>query len=173
MQAKQQKGGQQQSVHNSGQQAARGQEGQQSRQTGQVASTTEAQQTGQAASKQHPVQPGILVGSQPAHQHQEAARKQQVQDSDPRIQAADNVIFVGKKPSMSYVMAVMTQLNSAKEIHVRARGQSINKAVDVIEIVRNKFFRDLKYGVTFETASLQNRDNRPVNVSVIDIRVER
>ncbi len=75
---------------------------------------------------------------------------------------------------MSYVMAVMTQLGSnQQEVHVRARGQSINKAVDVVEIVRNRFVKDLKYGVTFETASLQNRENRQVNVSVIDIKVEK
>jgi len=56
------------------------------------------------------------------------------------VKEGDNVIFVGSKPVMSYVMAVMTQFNSnIGSIKLKARGRSISRAVDVAEVVRNRF----------------------------------
>lgn len=52
----------------------------------------------------------------------------------------ENAIFVGKKPPMNYVLACLTAFHEgANEVLIKARGMSINKAVDVAEIVRNKF----------------------------------
>ncbi len=51
-----------------------------------------------------------------------------------------NAILVGKKPPMSYVLACLTSFHEgADEVVIKARGQSISKAVDVAEIVKNKF----------------------------------
>ena len=52
-----------------------------------------------------------------------------------------DVIFVGNKPPMSYVLAIMTSLSSGslKEITLKACGQVITTAVDVAEITRNRF----------------------------------
>jgi archaea-specific DNA-binding protein len=57
-----------------------------------------------------------------------------------------DVIFVGNKPPMSYVLAIITSLSSGKlnEITLKARGQAITTAVDVAEIARNRFIKDLK-----------------------------
>jgi archaea-specific DNA-binding protein len=57
-----------------------------------------------------------------------------------------DVIFVGNKPPMSYVLAIITSLsaNNLKEITLKARGQAITTAVDVAEIARNRFIKDLK-----------------------------
>jgi archaea-specific DNA-binding protein len=59
---------------------------------------------------------------------------------------ANDVIFVGNKPPMSYVLAIMTSLSAGnlKEITLKARGQAITTAVDVAEIARNRFLKDLK-----------------------------
>ena len=55
----------------------------------------------------------------------------------------ENVIYVGKKPPMSYVLAVVTQFNSGSaEVVIKARGRSISTAVDTAEIVRNRFVTD-------------------------------
>lgn len=52
-------------------------------------------------------------------------------------------IFVGKKPPMNYVLACLTAFHEgANEVVVKARGQSISKAVDVVEVIRRKFMRD-------------------------------
>ena len=57
-----------------------------------------------------------------------------------------DVIFVGNKPPMSYVLAIITSLSSGtlKEVTLKARGQAITTAVDVAEITRNRFIKDLK-----------------------------
>ncbi|MEM4824040.1 MAG: DNA-binding protein Alba [Zestosphaera sp.] len=56
---------------------------------------------------------------------------------------SSNVVLVGKKPVMNYVLATLTLLNQGvPEIVVKARGRAIGKAVDTVEIVRNRFLPD-------------------------------
>jgi DNA-binding protein len=57
-----------------------------------------------------------------------------------------DVIFIGNKPPMSYVLAIITAFSSgvAKEITLKARGQAITTAVDAAEITRSRFLKDLK-----------------------------
>ncbi len=44
--------------------------------------------------------------------------------------AEDDVVFVGNKPVMNYVLAVVTQFNSgAKDVRIMARGRAISRAV--------------------------------------------
>jgi DNA-binding protein len=85
----------------------------------------------------------------------------------------DNIIFIGRKPSMSYVLAVVTQLASQNEARIKARGQSISKAVDVVEIVRNKFAQDVKIAnIQIGTDTLQTEKDK-INVSRIEIVVRK
>jgi hypothetical protein len=45
----------------------------------------------------------------------------------------DNTVFVGKKGTMGYVLAVVTQFNNgADNVVVKARGKLISRAVDVV-----------------------------------------
>ena len=54
-----------------------------------------------------------------------------------------NVVFIGKKETMAYVLAVVTQFSTgAAEVAIKARGNAISHAVDVAEIVRNRFVLD-------------------------------
>ena len=56
--------------------------------------------------------------------------------------APPDVVFIGKKPLMAYATAVMMHFNmGSKILTVKARGQSISHAVDVVEVVRNRFFQ--------------------------------
>jgi len=56
-----------------------------------------------------------------------------------------NVVYIGRKPVMSYVLAVMMHLNSsnAKDVVLKARGRAITTAVDVAEISRRRFMDTL------------------------------
>ena len=86
--------------------------------------------------------------------------------------AADNVVFIGRKPTMSYVMAVLTQLNEKgqSEIRIKARGRAISTAVDVAEIVRNKFVRDAKIqNIAIGTEELEGENKEKINVSTMEI----
>jgi len=84
----------------------------------------------------------------------------------------ENVIFVGNKPSMSYVLAVVTQFQSggSNEVVIKARGRAISRAVDTAEIVRNRFIKDLKIDdIKIGTESITNEEGRSSNVSSIEI----
>lgn len=90
-----------------------------------------------------------------------------------RTRAADNVVFVGRKPTMSYVLAVITQFSGGlKEVHIKARGRSISRAVDVAEIVRNRFLEDVKVKtIEIGTEEREVEEGNKINVSTVDIHL--
>ncbi|MFH1106763.1 MAG: DNA-binding protein Alba [Candidatus Micrarchaeota archaeon] len=94
-----------------------------------------------------------------------------MQNRPPRDPSERNVIYVGKKETMAYVLAVVTQFNSGlSEVHVKARGKSIVTAVDVSQIVIHRFMRDLQVkSVTLGTEELTSEDGRQTKVSSMDI----
>ena len=85
----------------------------------------------------------------------------------------ENVIYVGNKPPMSYVLAVVTQFNTSgsDEVVIKARGRAISRAVDTAEIVRNRFIKDAKLkDIKIGTESITNEEEgRTSNVSSIEI----
>jgi len=83
----------------------------------------------------------------------------------------ENVIYVGHKPPMSYVLAVVTQFNSGSdEVIIKARGRTISTAVDTAEIVRNRFIKDATIkGIKIGTESVTNEEGRTSNVSSMEI----
>jgi len=84
----------------------------------------------------------------------------------------DNVIYVGNKPPMSYVMAVVTQFNgaSSKTVIIKARGRSISTAVDTAEIVRHRFIKNAKVtDITIGTEHVTNEQGRDSHVSSMEI----
>lgn len=89
--------------------------------------------------------------------------------------AEDNVVFVGKKGTMCYVLAVVTQINQgAKTVQIKARGRAISRAVDVAEIVKNKFVLDTKIGkVDIKTEEVKTDEGTPLKVSAIEITLSK
>ena len=84
----------------------------------------------------------------------------------------ENIIYVGKKPPMSYVLAVITQFNGngSNGVILKARGRAISTAVDTAEIVRNRFITNANIkGITIGTESMTNEEGRESNVSSIEI----
>ena len=85
----------------------------------------------------------------------------------------ENVIYVGSKPPMSYVLAVVTQFNisGSDEVVIKARGRAISRAVDTAEIVRNRFIKDAKLkDIKISTEAITNEEEgRTFNVSSIEI----
>lgn len=86
-------------------------------------------------------------------------------------EAEDNVIFVGNKPPMSYVLACVTQFNDGvDEIHIKARGKAISRAVDVAEITKNRFEEDAVIeSIDTGTEEIETDEGDEINVSSIDI----
>jgi len=85
-----------------------------------------------------------------------------------------NVIYVGRKPPMNYVLGIITSFSASttKEVTLKARGQAINTAVDAVEITRHRFMRDLSIGkITMGTEEMPPREGerRTRMVSTIEI----
>jgi DNA-binding protein len=86
--------------------------------------------------------------------------------------ADEDIIYVGRKPPMSYVLAVITQFNNngSNGVIIKARGKAISTAVDTAEIVRNRFMKDVKLkDIKIGTESVTNEEGRDSNVSSIEI----
>lgn len=88
------------------------------------------------------------------------------------------VVFIGRKPAMSYVLAIITSLSASnsKEITLKARGQAITTAVDVAEITRSRFLKDLKVSkIAIGTEEMPPREgeNNARMVSTMEITLEK
>jgi DNA-binding protein Alba len=89
-----------------------------------------------------------------------------------------DVIFVGNKPPMSYVLAIITAFagGSTKNTTLKARGRAITTAVDVAEITRHRFIKELKVTcIAIGSAEMPPRegDNRSRMVSTIEITLSK
>jgi DNA-binding protein len=85
------------------------------------------------------------------------------------------LIYIGKKPSMNYVLAINSRMiEGLDEITIKARGKTISKAVDVAEIVTNRFVTDANDNeVKISTEEIVRDDGTKTNVSTIEIVIKR
>jgi DNA-binding protein len=88
------------------------------------------------------------------------------------------IVFIGSKTPMDYVLAVMTRLSAgdSKEVVLKARGRAITSAVDVAEITRNRFLKDLKVSriaIGTEEMPAREGENRARMVSTIEITLAK
>ena len=85
----------------------------------------------------------------------------------------DNNVFIGGKPFMNYVTAVVMQFTTknADNVVVKARGKFISRAVDVSEVAAKRFLestvgvKDIK----IDSEEFKNNEGRDVRVSTIEI----
>lgn len=87
----------------------------------------------------------------------------------------ETLIYVGKKPSMNYVLAINSRMQDGlDEITIKARGKTISKAVDVAEIVTNRFIPDANDDkIKIFTEEITRDDGTKTNVSTIEIIISR
>jgi DNA-binding protein len=82
----------------------------------------------------------------------------------------DNTVFVGNKPVMNYVLAVVTQFNNgADEVAIKARGKAISRAVDTAEIALNRFLDNVAKKEILTSTEVIETDSGKTNVSSIEI----
>lgn len=105
--------------------------------------------------------------------------KQKAQQTPP-IQTTErkkdaNVVYIGNKGIMNYVLAVITNFNNnMNEVVIKARGHLISRAVDVEEIVRHRFMPNIKIkDIKIMTENLISRDGEPSKVSAIEIIITK
>ncbi len=124
------------------------------------------------------------VERKPAHERREPTqertesgpeRRMEQREQRPRGQIPPDTVFIGKKPLMAYATAVMMHFNSGQNtLTVKARGQSISHAVDVVEVVRRRFFQGKLTIKEVRIASeVLGEEGDTRNVSTIEIVIEK
>jgi len=128
---------------------------------------------------------GEKVEQKPAREHHEPRtermehaperREERPRVERPRGQIPPDTVFIGKKPLMAYATAVMMHFNSGQNVlTVKARGQSISHAVDVVEVVRRRFFQGkLKIKDVRIASEVLGEEGDTRNVSTIEIVIEK
>lgn len=89
----------------------------------------------------------------------------------------DNCIFIGGKPFMNYVTAVVMQFTTknAPEVIIKARGKFISRAVDVAEVAVKRFLvgqistKDIK----INSEEFENKEGKQIRVSTVEIVLEK
>lgn len=98
-------------------------------------------------------------------------------ESQPLQEQRDpNTIFIGRKPTMNYVLACLTHIQSGGEgITVKARGKAISRAVDVAQLITNRFATDIKVSsVVLSTDQVKSElTNGVSSVPAIVIKMSR
>ena len=86
-----------------------------------------------------------------------------------------NTIFIGQKPIMAYVTAIVMQFTAgSNEVTIKARGRAISAAVDVVEVCRRRFFEGKLNVKNIIIATEQlGQEGEVRNVSTIEITVTK
>lgn len=89
----------------------------------------------------------------------------------------DNLIFIGTKPLMNYVTAVVMQFTTknAETVVVKARGKFISRAVDVAEVSTKRFLEGqavIKH-ITTNSEDFTTTEGKHIKVSSIEITLGR
>ncbi|MCJ7732757.1 RNA-binding protein [Candidatus Bathyarchaeota archaeon] len=78
-------------------------------------------------------------------------------------------IYIGTKPVINYVTALITAFQRAPTVNVMARGRAISSAVDVVEVCKRSFLKDLEIeNILIGTEQMGDGDELR-NVSTIQI----
>lgn len=83
----------------------------------------------------------------------------------------DNIIFVGTKAPMNYVVAVLTEFKKNNEVIIKARGRSISKAVETAALVKKKFMKNveiIEIKVDLEHI-IDDKTQKPMDIPAIEL----
>ncbi len=137
---------------------------------------TETTETVEPQTEQKPEEPATeTTGTVEPQTEQKPEKPTTEAPKQEQARSERNVIFVGKKPLMTYVTATLTQLAGLPTVTIKARGRTITQAVDVSQMIVKRM-----NAVGFEISdvrissdSLESQDGRMRNVSTIEIDVSR
>lgn len=93
----------------------------------------------------------------------------------PTEKPRENIVLIGRKPVMNYVVACITSFNAGeKEVVVKARGRAISSAVDIVELLRRAFVKDLEIkSIEIGTEEMVRPEGQRANVSTMEITVTK
>jgi DNA-binding protein len=95
--------------------------------------------------------------------------------AEPMRRTEKNVVLIGVKPIMNYVIACVTVFNArGNDVCLKARGRAISRAVDTVELLRRAFVKDLAIKeIKIGTEEIMREEGRRSNVSTIEITLAK
>jgi len=78
-------------------------------------------------------------------------------------------IYIGSKPILNYVTALATAFQKDPTVNVLARGRAISSAVDVVEVCRRSFVKDINVDEILIGTEKMGEEYDLRNVSTIQI----
>ena len=87
-----------------------------------------------------------------------------------------NTVFIGEKPVMSYVTAVIMQFTQpgVPSVIIKSRGRFISRAVDVAQVALNRFLKDqASHEIRIGSEDFVNKEGKQVRVSTIEIELKK
>jgi DNA-binding protein len=91
------------------------------------------------------------------------------------VSRPSNIVFIGKKPILTYLNATLTLLANEPTVTIKARGRSIVTAVDVSQMIVKRMSA-MGYrvsGVRIFSERLESKDGKERNVSTIEVDVSK
>jgi len=110
-----------------------------------------------------------------AQKERATSEKPEKEEAAKKVAKGENVVLIGRKPVMNYVIACVTFFNAGeRQVVVKARGRAISRAVDTIELLRRAFVKDLKVqNIKIGTEEMVREGGQKSNVSTIEITVAK
>lgn len=90
------------------------------------------------------------------------------------VKMSNNVIYIGKKPVLNYCQAIIQTLHDNDTAKQLARGTAISRAVDAVEVTRNRYLNGIKLtSIEIGTEQLCSTEGDIRNVSNVTIILEK
>jgi DNA-binding protein len=86
-----------------------------------------------------------------------------------------NIVYIGRKPVMTYVLVLIERLNNVKSgnILIKARGRAISTAVDTVEVAKRLLGEVFEISVDIGTEELTQLEGGVRNVSAMEINLTK
>jgi len=90
------------------------------------------------------------------------------------VNMSNNTIYIGNKPIANYCQAIIQTLNGNDTAKLLARGTAISRAVDAVEVTRNRYLDGVTVqSIKIGTEELRGSDGGMRNVSNMTIILEK
>lgn len=90
------------------------------------------------------------------------------------MQEATKIVIVGQsKPLLNYVTACITMFNGgAEHVVLRSRGDAINMAVDVAQLLKKRFVSHAEISnIQIDSENVISKDGRQLSLPVLEIEL--
>lgn len=90
------------------------------------------------------------------------------------MSSRNDAVIVGRKSTMNYVVACITLFNSGiDDIKIKARGRSISRAIETVEMLKRGFIKELKIKNITIGSQEYEKQGKIRNISTIEMTLAK